>query len=289
MSKTSDVCPDARVARTIEVGFTMLMTLKKTNENTRQSMFELFRAEVARLRTREPILNSVLAPLADAPSLEEMLARHLATVLHPPGVEISALSDLFAEALQAHPSVLNATIADLEAAYDRDPACTSYFHALLNFKGFQAVQVHRIAHHLLADGRAEIAAWLSNRVSLVLGPDIHPAARIGRGILVDHGAGVVIGETTVIDNNVSIMQNVTLGGTGNETGDRHPKIAEGVMIGSGAKVLGNVKIGAMCKVAAGSVVVKDVPPNCTVAGVPAKVVRWHDTARMPSQTMDQRI
>ncbi len=267
----------------------MLMTLKTTHENSMPSMFEMCVTEVNQLRAREPILNTVLAPLAEAPSLEGMLARHLSAVLHAPAVEIPALSDLFADVLHAHPSVSNAAIADLEAAYDRDPACTSYFHALLNFKGFQAVQAHRIAHHLLKDGRADLAGWLANRVSLVLGPDIHPAASLGRGILLDHGAGVVIGETTVIDDNVSMMQNVTLGGTGNETGDRHPKIAQGVMIGSGAKVLGNVKIGAMSKVAAGSVVLKDVPPNSTVAGVPAKVVRWHDAAQMPSHSMDQQI
>lgn len=253
------------------------------------SMFEMCVTEANQLRAREPILNTVLAPLAKAPSLEGMLARHLSAVLHAPGVELLALSDLFADILHAHPSVSSAAIADLEAAYDRYPACTSYFHAQLNFKGFQAVQAYRIAHHLLKDGRADLAGWLANRVSLVLGLDIHPAASLGRGILIDHGAGVVIGETTVIDDNVSMMQSVTLGGTGNETGDRHPKIAQGVMIGSGAKVLGNVKIGAMSKIAAGSVILKDVPPNTTVAGIPAKVVRWHDAARMPSHSMDQQI
>ncbi|WP_417713150.1 serine O-acetyltransferase [Pseudophaeobacter arcticus] len=267
----------------------MLVNLQKTDGHTRQSMFEICVSEVNQLRRQEPILNTVLAPLAQASSLEWMLARHLSAVLHATGVDVSALGDLFAEILHSHPSVPNATVADLQAAYNRDPACTSYLHALLNFKGFQAVQAHRIAHQLLKDGRTDIAGWLANRVSLVLGPDIHPAASIGRGILVDHGAGVVIGETTVINDNVSVMQNVTLGGTGNEIGDRHPKIAQGVMIGAGAKVLGNVTIGAMSKVAAGSVVLKEVPPNCTVAGVPAKVVRWHDAAQMPSHSMDQQI
>ena len=267
----------------------MLMTLRTPRESPVPAMFEICVREANQLRAREPILNTILAPLAEASSLEGMLARHLSAVLHAPGVDIPALSDLFAEVLHAHPSASDAAIADLEAAYDRDPACTSYFHALLNFKGFHAVQAYRIAHQLLMDGRVDIASWLSNRVSLVLGLDIHPAARLGRGILVDHGAGVVIGETTVISDNVSIMQNVTLGGTGNETGDRHPKIAQGVMIGSGAKILGNVKIGAMSKVAAGSVVLKDVPPNTTVAGIPAKVVRWHDSTHMPSHSMDQHI
>ncbi|WP_424934777.1 serine O-acetyltransferase [Amaricoccus macauensis] len=178
----------------------MLLTLGKTNEISRQSMFEICVTAVHQLRAREPILATVLAPLAEeAPSLEGMLARHLWAVLHAPGIEISALSDLFTDVLQAHPSV--------------------------------TMQAHRIAHRLLKDGRADLAGWLANRMSLVLGPDIHPAARLGHGILLDHGAGVVIGETVVIDDNVSIIQNVTLGGTGNETGDRHPKIAQGVMIG----------------------------------------------------------
>ncbi|WP_288960959.1 serine O-acetyltransferase [uncultured Sulfitobacter sp.] len=267
----------------------MPTTLRTFKEKLTPSLFELCVAQANQLRAREPILTRVLAPLAEASSLEGMLARHLSAVLHAPGVDIPALSDLFAEVLQAHPAITGAAVADLEAACDRDPACTSPFHALLNFKGFQAVQAHRIAHHLLQDGRADLASWLSNRVSVVLGVDIHPAARLGRGLLIDHGTGVVIGETTVIGDNVSIMQNVTLGGTGNEAGDRHPKIAEGGMIGSGAKVLGNVRLGAMSRVAACSVVLKDVPPNTTVAGVPAKVVRWHDAAQMPSHAMDQRV
>ena len=267
----------------------MPVTLRTPQESPSPSLFEQCVAQANRLRAREPILARVLAPLAEASSLEGMLARHLSAVLHAPGVDIPALTDLFAEVLQAHPSITGAAIADLDAACERDPACTSPFHALLNFKGFQAVQAHRIAHHLLQDGRADLASWLSNRVSVVLGVDIHPAARLGRGLLIDHGTGVVIGETTVVGDDVSIMQNVTLGGTGNETGDRHPKIAEGVMIGSGAKVLGNVTIGAMSKVAAGSVVLKDVPPNTTVAGIPAKVVRWHAPSQKPSQAMDQQI
>lgn len=267
----------------------MPTTLRTSYKNLTPSMFELCVAQATQLRAQEPILTNVLLPLAEASSLEEMLARHLSAVLHAPGVDIPALSDLFAEVLQAHPSITGAAVADLDAACDRDPACTSPFHALLNFKGFQAVQAHRVAHHLLQDRREDLASWLSNRVSVVLGVDIHPAARLGRGLLIDHGTGVVIGETTVVGDDVSIMQNVTLGGTGNETGDRHPKIAEGVMIGSGAKVLGNVTIGAMSKVAAGSVVLKDVPPNTTVAGIPAEVVRWHAPSQMPSQAMDQQI
>ncbi len=134
-----------------------------------------------------------------------------------------------------------------------------------------------------------MAAWLSNRVSLVLGPDIHPAARIGQGIMLDHGSGIVIGETAVVEDLVSILQNVTLGGTGKITGDRHPKVRRGVMIGAGAKILGNIEIGAFAKVAAGSVVLKAVPAHCTVAGVPAQIVRIHSAAEIPAATMDQNL
>lgn len=265
------------------------MKVIRANGHSRQDMWRALLAEVDRVGAQEPILRDILEPLAAARSLEWMLAQQLAAVLRTDRAEGQALSDLFAKVLLSDPSIANAVVADFEAVRTRDPACTSFLHALVNYKGFQALQAHRISHKLLHDGRAELAAWLANRVSFALGPDIHPAAKLGRGVLVDHGSGVVIGETAIVEDNVSIMQNVTLGGTGNEVGDRHPKIAQGVMIGSGAKILGNVKVGAMSKVAAGSVVLKDVLPNCTVAGIPAKVVRWHQSEQVPSQSMDQSI
>lgn len=162
-------------------------------------------------------------------------------------------------------------------------------HVLMNLKGFQALQTYRVAHRLWLDGRKEVANWLSNLASLVFGPDIHPAARIGQAVMLDHGSGIVIGETAVIDDEVSILQNVTLGGTGKETGDRHPKIRRGVMIGAGAKILGNIEVGAYSKVAAGSVVLKPVPHRTTVAGVPATVVRIHRADEIPAAEMDQTI
>ena len=149
--------------------------------------------------------------------------------------------------------------------------------------------LYRAAHRLWIEGRRDVANWLSNLASLVFGPDIHPAARIGRAVMLDHGSGIVIGETSVIEDQVSILQNVTLGGTGKETGDRHPKIRRGVMIGAGAKILGNIEVGAFSKIAAGSVVLKPVPPRTTVAGVPATVVRIHRVDEVPAAEMDQTI
>jgi serine O-acetyltransferase len=175
--------------------------------------------------------------------------------------------------------------ADLSAVKARDPACLNHLHVLMNLKGFHALQTHRVAHRLWLCGRSELALSLANAASLVFGIDIHPAARIGGGVMLDHGTGIVIGETSVIEDNVSILQDVTLGGTGKERGDRHPKVRSGVLIGVGAKILGNIEIGRMSKVAAGSVVLQDVPPYSTVAGVPAKVVRVDYTGGVPALDM----
>ncbi|XP_029127247.1 serine acetyltransferase 4 isoform X2 [Cajanus cajan] len=176
--------------------------------------------------------------------------------------------------------------AKLEAFKDRDPACLSYCSALLYMKGFQSLQVYRVAHALWGQGRKILALALQSRISEVFGVDIHPAAKIGDGILVDHGTGVVIGETATIGNRVSLMQGVTLGGTGKETGNRHPKVAEGVLIGAHASILGNIRIGECVMIAAGSLVLQEVSPHSIVAGVPAKVIgRVHD--HYPSLTMQQ--
>lgn len=218
-----------------------------------------------------------------------VVARRVAALLQQTGVPQDHLLDLLV-AVASDTSQFEESIAsDLNALRSRDPACLSYLHALINFKGFQALQAHRFAHALWASGRLELAGWLSNRASLVLGPDIHPAARLGQGIMLDHGSGIVIGETAIVEDDVSILQGVTLGGTGKDLGDRHPIIRRGVMIGAGAKILGRVVIGAQSKVAAGSVVLKDVPPRCTVAGVPAQIVRIHAKDEVPAATMLQSI
>jgi serine O-acetyltransferase len=176
------------------------------------------------------------------------------------------------QALAASPAIAESVRADLRAVKERDPATETFSQPFLYFKGFQALQAYRIAHWLWEGDRKPLALFLQNRISQVFAVDIHPAARMGHGILIDHGTGVVIGETAVVENDVSMLHEVTLGGTGKETGDRHPKVREGVLIGAGAKILGNVVIGKRAKVGAGSVVLSNVPPHCTAAGVPARIV-----------------
>jgi len=210
------------------------------------------------------------------------LALLLGDRLAGPHMSQDYVSAILTEVLQSQPDIANATARDLMAVQANDPASRSHAHAFLNYNGFHAVQVARIAHVFWRTGRRDLAMWLSNRASVALGPDIHPAAKLGAGILLDHGSGIVIGETAVIGDDVTIMQNVTLGGTGKVRGDRHPKVREGVMIGAGANIIGNIELGAFSKIAAGSVVLKDVPPRCTVAGIPAQIVRLHQTAASAS-------
>ncbi len=174
------------------------------------------------------------------------------------------------------------------AVVDRDPACGRFIEPLLYFKGFHAIQTHRLAHWLWRRGRVDLALYLQSRSSEVFQTDIHPGARMGRGLFLDHATGLVVGSTAVVDDDVSILQDVTLGGTGKESGDRHPKIRRGVLIGAGAKILGNIEVGHCARIAAGSVVLQDVPHNTTVAGVPAKVVGVAGCAE-PARSMDQML
>jgi serine O-acetyltransferase len=194
----------------------------------------------------------------------------------------------FLDALLDTPDIADAFRADIVATYDRDPATTRFIEPLLYFKGFHAIQTHRLAHWLWRKHRKDFALYLQSQSSAVFQTDIHPAARIGRGIFLDHATGLVVGETAVIADDVSILHGVTLGGTGSENGDRHPKIHRGVMIGAGAKILGNIEIGHCARIAAGSVVIKPVPNNVTVAGVPARVIGEAGCAE-PSRTMDQML
>lgn len=259
-------------------------------ESANETLWNTFRSEAQALSDKEPVLRPFLARLfPDGGTFKRMLPARLADLLQTPGVNVEELTELFSDVIASAPDIAIAAVADLQAVKRRDPACPTYLHAVLNLKGYQALQAHRLAHNVWVNGRKEIASFISNRASVVLGADIHPAAQTGVGIMLDHGSGIVIGETTVIGANVSILQNVTLGGTGKVSGDRHPKIRRGVMIGAGANVLGNVEIGECSKVAAGSVVLQSVPPNCTVAGVPAKVVRMHDPSECPATLMEQRV
>lgn len=240
----------------------------------------------------EPLLSSYyFNSILCQDSLESALSNSLAMKLSNSSLPTATLHDLFLGVLMEDEEIIREVNDDLRAVKERDPACISYVHCFLNFKGFLACQAHRIAHSLWCRDRKVLAVIIQNRVSEVFAVDIHPGAKIGRGILLDHATGVVVGETAVIGNNVSILHNVTLGGTGKVTGDRHPKIGNGVLIGAGCCVLGSVGIGDGAKVGAGSVVLKAVPARTTAVGNPARLIGGKENPvmlnGMPSLTMDQ--
>lgn len=217
-------------------------------------------------------------------ALSYMLANKLANVIMP----AMAVREIVEEAYHANPEMILSAARDITAVSQRDPAVDKYSTPLLYLKGFHALQAYRIGHWLWHQGRRSLAIYLQNEISVSFGVDIHPAARIGCGIMLDHATGIVVGETAIIENDVSILQSVTLGGTGKTCGDRHPKIREGVMIGAGAKVLGNIEIGRGAKIGAGSVVLMPVPSHTTVAGVPARIV-GRPSSEKPSMEMDQHF
>lgn len=257
---------------------------------TQESIWQEIRDMAEQTAGSEPILLPRLkAMVLDRPSLASSIAAVVARRLASEDLPEAALRELFDGVARSVPGIAQQAAADLAAVKERDPACPNLLHVVLNLKGFQSLQAYRLAHGLWHEGRQALAFALSNQASVALGVDIHPAARIGSGVMFDHATGIVIGETSVVEDHVSILQNVTLGGTGKEHGDRHPKIRTGVMIGAGAKILGNIEVGAMSKVAAGSVVLRPVPAHCTVAGVPARVVRHHRADSCPSDEMDQTI
>jgi serine O-acetyltransferase len=245
------------------------------------------REEVAHEAQKEPILASFLhATILNHDKLEDALSFRLSEKLESANLHAMLLREVIGEALAKATSVGEAVRADLRAVRQRDPACTGLCVPLLYFKGFHALQVHRVASWLWGEGRASLALHLQNRCSEVFAVDIHPAARIGMGVFIDHGTGVVIGETAVVESDVSMLHGVTLGGTGKQTGDRHPKVRRGVLLGAGAGVFGNVEIGEGAKVGAGSVVLRDVPPHTTVVGVPSRVV-GRPASDQPALEMDQ--
>ena len=221
-------------------------------------------------------------------SLEASISYFLAGKLASAYLTTTSLRDVFYEALTTSGDIREAIRRDLLAVLERDPAAKSLALPYLNFKGFQALQSYRVAHWLWGKDRQSLALYLQSRISEAFDVDVHPAARIGKGILIDHGTGVVIGETAVIGDDVSMLHEVTLGGTGKETGDRHPKVGNGVLIGAGAKILGNIKIGEGSKIAAGSIVLNEVPPHSTVAGIPARVVGKPKSTE-PGKQMDQYV
>ncbi len=247
------------------------------------------RQEAEDIARQEPVLGGfIFSSVLNHSSFEKALIHRLAQRLGNADIGADLVVQAFEDALAAEPEIGFAARADIIATFERDPACHRYVDPLLYFKGYQSIQTHRMAHRLWHMGRKDFAYYLQSRSSIIASVDIHPGARIGKGIMVDHGHDIVIGETAVIEDNVSIMQGVTLGGTGKETGDRHPKIRHGVLIGAGAKILGNIEIGSCSRVAACSVVLHDVPANRTVAGVPAKIVGYAGCEE-PARVMDHNV
>ena len=247
------------------------------------------RNEAERSARDEPSLASLLnAVVLSHDNLGDALSYQLARKLGDQELRAMSLRELANAAYRAEPSLVKVAEADLMAVFERDPACKGYVQPFLFFKGFQALQTHRVAHWLWGQGRETIAHYLQSRMSEIYDVDIHPATQMGSGIFIDHGTGIVIGETAVVGDDVSLMQGVTLGGTGAERGDRHPKIGRGVLLGAGAKVLGNIQIGDYAKVASGSVVLKPVPAGCTAAGVPARLMNC-PTCDEPARSMDQTL
>jgi len=252
-------------------------------------VWEAVRAGARQIVASEPSMaNLLISAILNHDSFETALAHRLAARLDHDDVSADLIRQAFAETLADNPKVGIDARVDLAATLERDPACHRAIEPLLFFKGYQAIQTHRFAHAMHLAGRRDFALYLQSRASMVFQVDINPAVPMGQGIMLDHGTGLVIGETAVVGDNVSLLQGVTLGGTGKADQDRHPKIGNGVLIGAGAKVLGNIKVGDCSRIGAGSVVLKEVPPRMTVAGVPAKVIGEAGCAQ-PALVMDQMI
>lgn len=265
--------------------------VSQSNEALRQvdPIWAEVKREAEAIVASDPAIASfVYATVLNHERLEDAVIHRIAQRLDSSVVSADVIRVAFKEALGENPELGEIMRCDIAAVYDRDPACDRHIEPVLYFKGFHAIQTHRLAHWLWNNGRCDFALYLQSRSSSIFQTDISPAAPMGRGIFLDHATGLVVGRTAVIEDNVSILQDVTLGGTGKESGDRHPKIRRGVLIGAGAKILGNIEVGEGAKVAAGSVVLHPVPPYSTVAGVPAKIVGKVDgeAGRVMDQTFD---
>ena len=257
-----------------------------------ETLWQKITEEVSGMVAEEPLLASFLhSTVLNHQDLASALSYHLANKLHSDITPALMLREVFDDGFTQQPSIIDHARCDVIAIYERDSACHNFATPLLYYKGFHALTAHRVAHWLWHHQHQTLALVLQNRISMVFGVDIHPAAQIGKGILLDHATGLVIGETAVVEDCVSIMQSVTLGGTGKESGDRHPKISCGVLLGPGAKILGNIQIGEGSKVVAASVVLEDIPAHSIVAGVPAKVIGQINTSEEnePARKMDHSL
>ncbi len=256
---------------------------------TAPPVWAALRNEAEAAAQKEAALASLLAAvILNHKSLGGALSYQLARKLGDQELRAMSVREIAEEAYASNPSLVEIAEADLKAVFERDPACKGYVQPFLFFKGFLSLQTQRVANWLWTEGRDTLALYLQSRMSELFQVDIHPATRIGRGVFIDHGTGIVIGETAVIGDDVSMLQDVTLGGTGAERGDRHPKIGKGVLLGAGAKVLGNITIGDYAKIASGSVVLRPVPAGCTAAGVPARLVNC-PTCDEPARSMDHTL
>jgi serine O-acetyltransferase len=254
-----------------------------------RELWQMVREEaVAAIEHDRVMADGVRDTVLQHDNFADALAHRLARKLADYAISIGTLEAMLCEALSSDPAIEAAALADLAAVRDRDPACPDLLTPFLFFKGYHALQAYRFGNWLWKRDRQHLARHLQSRASETFAVDIHPAARLGQGLLLDHGTGLVVGETAVIDDDVSLLQGITLGGTGKQCGDRHPKIRRGVLIGAGAKVLGNIIVGEGAKVGAGSIVLENVPAYTTVVGNPARPVGVRHTS-MPAFTMDQSL
>ena len=268
---------------------TIAASAERSTVSSAGELWQILSAEARRAANGEAMLQRFLGlAVLEQEDFATALAGLLARKLAEPHMPREALEELVLTALRGDEGILAAAAADLAAVRTRDPASGNYLTPFLYYKGFHALQWHRVGHFLWRGDRQDLAHFLQSRVSEVFAVDIHPAVPVGRGVFIDHGTGVVVGETSVIGNDVSILHEVTLGGTGKERGDRHPKVHDGVLLSAGAKVLGNITLGRNAKIGSGSVVLHNVPACATVAGVPARVVGWC-REMVPALAMDQTL
>ncbi len=260
-------------------------------ENSIDTVWQVMRYEAMQEAQREPLLVSFLfSTILNHETLESALAFHLANLLSSPAMISTQVMSLCLEAIHSSKEFRQSLRLDLLAVRDRDPACTCLPDAFLYFKGFHALQTYRVAHYLWTSGRTMLAHHLQSQMSHVFQVDIHPNATLGHGIMLDHGTGIVIGGTAVVGHNCSILHHVTLGGTGKAGVDRHPKIGDGVLIGTGASLLGNIRVGNGCQIGAGTLVIQDLPPHCVVVGVPAKIIgSFINVDMQPSLSMNHTL